>query len=76
MYSESGDLKLGSGDDNDFKPFEFGINFLAGWQLSNGILLMVNYNTGVTNISATNDEKDHNSYLGLRIRYMFKGKKK
>ena len=76
MYAESGDLKFGSGDDADLKPFEFGINLLAGWQLNSGIFFMINYNAGISNISATSDEKDHNSYLGLRIGYMFKGKKK
>jgi len=76
MFSESGNLKIGSGDDADFKPLEFGVNFLVGWQLSSGIFFTVNYNAGISNVSATSDEKDHNSYLGLRIGYMFKGKKK
>ena len=76
MYAESGKLVIKNNEDADFKPFEFGINFLAGWQLSNGIFFMINYNAGISNISATSDETDHNSYLGLRMGYMFKGKKK
>lgn len=75
MYTESGNLKFGSGDNADFKPLEFGVNLLAGWQFTNGIFFTINYNTGISNISATSDEKDHNSYLGLRIGYMFKSKK-
>ncbi|WP_153798030.1 porin family protein [Foetidibacter luteolus] len=76
MYNEHGDLKFGNGDDADFKPFEFGVNLLAGWQLKSGIFFMINYNAGISNISATSDEKDRNNYLGLRIGYMFKAKTK
>jgi len=76
MYSESGDLKIGNGANDDFKPFEFGFNIMAGYQLAGGIFFTANYNAGISNISATNDEQDHNSYFGLRAGYMFKGKKK
>lgn len=76
MYTESGDLKFGSDADADFKTFEFGLNILVGYKLVNGIFFAASYNAGINNISATNDEKDHNSYFGLRIGYMFKSKKK
>jgi hypothetical protein len=74
--SGSGSIKFGSSDDADFKPFDFGVNLLVGWQLNSGVFFTINYNAGISNISTTSDEKDHNSYLGLRIGYMFKSKKK
>jgi hypothetical protein len=76
MYTESGDLKFGSGSDADYKPVEFGFNILAGYQLASGIFFTANYNAGISNISADDSEKDHSSYLGLRIGYMFKSRKK
>lgn len=71
MYSESGKLKFGSKDDADFKSFDAGVNVLAGYQLSNGLFLAANYNFGLTNISASSDEKDHTNYFGVRLGYMF-----
>ena len=75
------DIHFGSGSDDDLKGFEAGINILAGFQLRGGFLITANYNAGLSNIGNI-DEADpvktkyHNRYFGIRIGYMFGGKKK
>jgi hypothetical protein len=76
QYSGSTSVKFGSDSNSDFKPFEFGVNLLVGWQLNSGVFFTINYNAGISNISTTSGETDNNSYLGLKIGYMFKNKKK
>ena len=74
--SEEGDIKFGSGEEDNFKPFEFGVNALAGYQFSKGVFFTANYNFGLSNISVYDDEKDHNNFFAFKIGYMFPGKKK
>ena len=79
--SESGsdDIKFGSGDDADFKPFEAGINILAGYQFAGGFFVAANYNAALNNILQDDpefDSKYHNRYFGIRIGYMFGSKPK
>ncbi len=77
--SGSDDIKFGSSDDDDLKPFEMGINFLAGYEFKGGFLVTANYNAGVSNIANGMEGSDgtmHNRYFGVRIGYMFPGKKK
>lgn len=79
--SESGsdDIKFGSGDDADLKPFEAGINILAGYQFAGGFFVTANYNAALNNISSDDpgfDTKYHNRYFGIRIGYMFGSKPK
>jgi len=78
-YSGEEDIKFGSSDEDDLKPFEAGVNFLAGYQFPFGLFVAGNYNLAVSNIS--NDDpmfntKYHNRYFGIRIGYMFGGNKK
>ncbi|MEP7107493.1 MAG: porin family protein [Ferruginibacter sp.] len=75
------DIKFGSGESDDFKAFEAGVNFLAGYQFKGGFLLTANYNAGLNNIANTSagdpiKTKYHNRYFGIRIGFMFPGKKK
>lgn len=73
------DIKFGSGEEDDFKAFEAGINFLAGYQFKGGFFAAANYYTGLSNIITADDEFDtkyHNRYFGIRIGFMFPGKKK
>jgi len=76
----SDDIKFGSGDEDDFKAFDAGINFLAGYRFAGGFLIAANYNAGLNNLVNTIDgdnSKMHNRYFGFRIGYMFStGKKK
>ena len=77
--SETTDIKFGSGENDDLKPFEAGINFLAGYQFKDGFLIAANYNAGLSNIAITtggDNSKAHNRYFGVRIGYMIPGKVK
>ncbi|MGK6350791.1 porin family protein [Parapedobacter sp. DT-150] len=46
---ESDDFEFG--DDGDLKGFDFGLNFLAGYQLTNGLFVHGGYGLGLTNLS-------------------------
>ena len=78
--SETTDIKFGSDElTDDLKPFEAGINFLAGYQFKGGFLVSANYNAGLSNIAVTSEgdnSKAHNRYFGLRLGYMIPGKLK
>jgi Outer membrane protein beta-barrel domain len=75
------DVKFGSGEEDDIKAFEAGVNFLAGYQFKGDFQVAANYNAGLSNL-ADNDPQEpvkakyHNRYFGIRIGYMFTGKKK
>ncbi|RKO69078.1 PorT family protein [Sphingobacterium puteale] len=45
------DIKFGSEAGNDLKRTDFGVNFLAGYQLSNGFQINAGYGLGLTNLS-------------------------
>jgi opacity protein-like surface antigen len=71
--SESSDIKFGSDEDeDDYKPFELGLNFVAGYKLSNGLSFALNYNLG-SNIALGDGAKANNRYFGIRIGYTFGG---
>lgn len=70
------DVKFGSGDNDDLKPFDFGGNVLAGYELSSGVFIALNYNTTLNNIAIESDATTRNSYFGIRIGYLLGGKKK
>lgn len=48
------DIKFGTGSDKDLKRTDFGVNFLAGYQLSSGFQINAGYGLGLTNL-APND---------------------
>lgn len=78
---ESGtdDIKFGSGDEDNLKAFEAGINFLAGYRFKGGFLVAANYNAGLSNITNNmegNNSEMHNRYFGVRLGYMIQGKSK
>lgn len=45
------DVKFGSGNDDQLKRTDFGINFLAGYQLTNGFQINAGYGLGLTNLA-------------------------
>lgn len=51
--SISEDAEFGSGEDQ-VKRMEFGVNFLGGYQLNNGLNLHVGYGLGLSNLSNDN----------------------
>jgi hypothetical protein len=71
---DSEDIEFGNGDD-EIKPLDLGGNFLAGYELSNGLFLSLNYNLGFSNISNSEEGKINNNYFGIRLGYLFGGKK-
>lgn len=67
-------------DENDeaavhLKRLDAGANFLAGYELKNGLLFSVNYSLGLTNLDPDGN-KSKNNYFGVSVGYLFKTKKK
>ncbi len=70
--TESSNIKFGSGSNADLKLFDFGANFLAGYEFKNGINISVNYNAGLSNIAASAENgMARNNYFGVRLGYYF-----
>ena len=75
--SEDTKVNFGSGE-NDIKPFDYGVNVLAGYKLATGMLFSVNYNLGLSNIqngSSNETGTVKNKYFGFKIGYSFNSKK-
>jgi hypothetical protein len=53
--STSAESEFDFGKDNTLKGTDFGVNFLAGFKLGNGLLLNANYGLGLTNIAGNNN---------------------
>lgn len=56
--TEEEKLKFGSDDEDDMKGTDFGVNLLAGYQLSNGVNFGLNYGLGLSNLANTPDGSD------------------
>lgn len=69
--------ELGEEDENamHLKRLDAGANFLAGYELKNGLLFSVNYSLGLTNLDP-DGSKSKNNYFGISVGYLFKTKKK
>ena len=75
--TENKKIHFGGSSDDDFKPFEFSANILAGYKLRNGLFITANYNPGISNIAPKNtNAKWHNNGFNIRVGYMFGGSKK
>src|SRR5690606_11164058 len=62
------------GKDNTLKSTDFGIIFLAGFKLGNGLLLNANYGLGLTNIAGNNnawsdDIKNRGFSVGIGVEF-------
>lgn len=70
---EEYDVNFGNDESDDFKPFDFGINGLVGYQLKNGLMFTLNYTHGFGNliIGDADDGKLKNTSFGLKIGYLF-----
>ena len=74
----SEDINFGNDEDqDDYKPFEFAGNVLAGYEFSNGLFVAASYNAGLSNIAIGGDSDNSlkNRYFGLRIGFKFGGAK-
>jgi hypothetical protein len=68
-------LDIGNNSGDDLKALDFGVNFLAGYQLNSGLNFGAGYGLGLTNLrptstSATNVEQN-NRVLSFSIGYAF-----
>jgi len=54
------------------KPYDAGINFQAGYEFKNGLLLNAVYSLGLTKLGYSNDIKPKNTYFGLSVGYFLK----
>lgn len=61
------DVKFGSGSDKDLKSTDFGVNFLAGYQLSNGFQINAGYGLGLTNLAPTDNGSIKNRVWSVGI---------
>ena len=72
--TSSGDVHFGNSQE-DYKPFEFGGNILAGFEWRSGFFFQVNYNMGFSNLFPSDPQYPNdpeylkNSYVGLKIGY-------
>lgn len=71
---EEEDVKIGNGEDDQLKGTDFGINFMAGYQLKNGINLGVGYGLGLSNIypgESSENYKIKNRVFSVSVGYSF-----
>jgi hypothetical protein len=68
-------IKFGSGKNDDFKRFDFGLNFLLGYEFDGGFFINGNYSLGLANAApnTSNDVTAHLQYFGISIGYLFGG---
>ncbi len=74
--SMSDDISFGSNEDEDnYKPFEFSGNVLAGYEFSNGVFVAANYNAGLSNIAVGGDSDNSikNRHFGVKLGFKFGG---
>jgi hypothetical protein len=65
-------IKFGSGEDNDLKPFDFGVNLGAGVELSH-FQLAFQYCMGLTNLASVTDggAEQKNTVMTISLAYLF-----
>jgi hypothetical protein len=54
------------------KHYDAGLNFLAGYELKNGLFFNAVYSLGLTNLYYDDNYKSKNTYVGLSVGYFFK----
>ena len=64
-------VEFGSGDEQ-VKRFDYGLNFMAGYLVGNGLMVKLNYSLGLAELSNVSQAKYKNSYIGLTLGYFFK----
>ena len=68
-------INFGSGNKNDLKPFDIGLNFGVGVNIK-GLLISAQYGIGLANISpvTTVDSEMKNKVIGISLSSLFAGK--
>lgn len=64
------DVKFGSGDE-EIKGTDFGVNLLAGYQLTNGLNFGVGYGLGLSNLSNESSGEIKNKLFSISVGYSF-----
>lgn len=65
------DVKFGSSNTDDLKRTDFGLNVLAGYQLTNGVNFGVGYGLGLSNHSNDNTVTAKNKVFSISVGYSF-----
>jgi Outer membrane protein beta-barrel domain len=79
IKGEDRDLKFGNdpgdanSDGDDLKSSDFGLSFLAGYQLKNGVNIGAGYGLGLTNLTpkGTAKDKTSNRVISFSVGFMF-----
>jgi len=58
-------------DQGMYKPFDFGVNFLTGYELNSGLSLNAGYGLGLSNIARGSDEKVKNKVFSISVGFAF-----
>lgn len=69
--SQEEKVVFGSGEEQDNR-FDYGLNFMAGYLVGNGLMVKLNYSLGLAELYNTSARQYKNSYLGLSVGYFFK----
>lgn len=71
--SSNEDVKFGKNEDDDLKRGDFGLNFLAGYGLKNGLNLHAGYGLGLRSISNEDSSliKFRNNVISIGLGYTF-----
>lgn len=68
------DIKFGNGID-ELKPFDAGVNLLAGYRLQSKVFFSLNISTSLNNLSNDDQYYFSNAYAGIKIGYVFPNRK-
>jgi hypothetical protein len=69
--SDEEDMEFGSGED-EMKRIEFGVNFLGGYELKNGLSINFGYGLGLSNlVNTSGDGKASNRVLSVGLGFRF-----
>jgi hypothetical protein len=68
--TETHNIKFGN-NETDIKSTDFGADIIAGLKLKNGLLIGLNYDLGLTNISNNKGDNIKNRVLGVSAGFVF-----
>lgn len=77
--SESEDIEFGNNENEDFmRAFDLGANFITGYTFSNGLMITLNYNQGLTNLfpGGSDEASIKSRYFGIRLGYLLNSNSK
>jgi hypothetical protein len=64
-------LKIGSSNTDNIKPFEIGVNAVAGVKLNSGFAATANYTYALNNVATQNNTSYKGRSFGLSLHYFF-----